>query len=196
MCWSVSAPAGRLSPKSSNSWIREKECKKITNSQKNKSNSYRGNTVWVIGDHRCHRDAKMTMKLTPKETDSVNGRRNRYGYESTSYPWSGILAAQLSNDCYKYPNNKATYTFAQPGRGSGAKCQYQFPDCMRNAAINDLKYLRGGLNRDYYSFKIFPQFWLAKRTRIIHQNQLLMTKFGRILCLTRKMRSKMQPSTG
>ena len=33
----------------------------------------------------------------------------------------------------------------------------------------------------YYSFKIFLRFWLAKITRIIHQNQLLLTKFGRIL---------------
>ena len=41
----------------------------------------------------------------------------------------------------------------------------------------------------YYSFKIFPQFWLAKSTRIIHHNQLLMTRFGRIL-LTRKWRQK------
>ena len=41
-----------------------------------------------------------------------------------------------------------------------------------------------------YSFKIFPQFWLAKSTRIIHHNQLLMTKPGRILCLTRKWRQK------
>ena len=40
----------------------------------------------------------------------------------------------------------------------------------------------------YYSFKIFPRFWLAKRTRIIHHNKLLMTKFGKILCLTRKWR--------
>ena len=38
----------------------------------------------------------------------------------------------------------------------------------------------------YCSFKIFPQFWLAKSTPIIHNNQLLMTKFGRILSLTRK----------
>ena len=29
------------------------------------------------------------------------------------------------------------------------------------------------------SFKIFSQFWLAKSTRTIHHNQLLMTKFGR-----------------
>ena len=42
----------------------------------------------------------------------------------------------------------------------------------------------------YYSFKIFPQLWLAKSTRITHHNQLLMTKFGRILCLTRKWRQK------
>ena len=45
----------------------------------------------------------------------------------------------------------------------------------------------------YYSSKIFPQFWLAKSTRIIHHNQLLMTKFGRILCLTRKWPQKCSP---
>ena len=27
------------------------------------------------------------------------------------------------------------------------------------------------------------RFWLAKSTRFIHHNQLLITKFGRILCL-------------
>ena len=46
------------------------------------------------------------------------------------------------------------------------------------------------INNLYNSFKIFLQFWLAKSTRIIHHNQLLMTKFGRILCLTRKWRQK------
>ena len=35
----------------------------------------------------------------------------------------------------------------------------------------------------YYSFKIFPRFWLAKSTRLIHHNQLLMSKFGRINCV-------------
>ena len=45
-------------------------------------------------------------------------------------------------------------------------------------------------NRDYYSFKIFLRFWLAKRTRLIHHNQLLLTKLGRILCLARKWRQK------
>ena len=43
---------------------------------------------------------------------------------------------------------------------------------------------------NYYSFKIFLQFWLAKSTRIIHHKHLLMTKCGRILCLTRKWRQK------
>ena len=33
----------------------------------------------------------------------------------------------------------------------------------------------------YYSFKIFLRFWMAKITHIIHHNQLLLTKFGRIL---------------
>ena len=47
------------------------------------------------------------------------------------------------------------------------------------------------INIHYYnSFKIFPRFWLAKSTSIIHHNQSLMTKFGRILCLTRKWRQK------
>ena len=33
----------------------------------------------------------------------------------------------------------------------------------------------------YYSFKIFLLFWLAKLTHITHHNQLLLTKFSRIL---------------
>ena len=45
----------------------------------------------------------------------------------------------------------------------------------------------------YYSFKIFPHFWLVKSTHIIHRNQLRMTKFGRMLCLTRKWRQKCSP---
>ena len=45
-------------------------------------------------------------------------------------------------------------------------------------------------NYYYYSFKIFSRFWLAKSTRLIHHNQLLMTKFGRNLTLTRKWRQK------
>ena len=46
------------------------------------------------------------------------------------------------------------------------------------------------IDSSYYSFKIFPRFWLAKSIRLIHHNQLLMTKFGRSLTLTRKWRQK------
>ena len=51
------------------------------------------------------------------------------------------------------------------------------------------KNLRAFFNRvkNYYLFKIFPQFRLAKSTRIIHHNQLLMTEFGRILDVKTKM---------
>ena len=42
----------------------------------------------------------------------------------------------------------------------------------------------------YYSVKIFLRFWLAKSTRIIHHNQLLMTKFGRTLRLRNQWRKK------
>ena len=35
--------------------------------------------------------------------------------------------------------------------------------------------------KDYYSFKIFLRFWLARITCVIHNYQLLFTKFGRIL---------------
>ena len=65
----------------------------------------------------------------------------------------------------------------------------------------DLMQPMPGFNTYYYLFKNFPQFWLAKSTRIIHNNQtLLMTKFGRILCLTRssipaKNQSRSQHST-
>ena len=33
----------------------------------------------------------------------------------------------------------------------------------------------------HYLFKIFLRFWLAKIARIVHHNQLLLTKLGRIL---------------
>ena len=49
-----------------------------------------------------------------------------------------------------------------------------------------IKSIDGWLKHLYYSFKIFPRFRSAKSTRLIHHNQLLMTKFGGILTLTRK----------
>ena len=45
-------------------------------------------------------------------------------------------------------------------------------------------------NFHYYSFKILLRFWLAKSTSIIQLNQLLMTKFGRILRFMNRWRQK------
>ena len=47
---------------------------------------------------------------------------------------------------------------------------------------------------NYYSFKIFPRFWLVKSTRIIHHSQLLLPKFGKNLCHIEAMTSKVQPA--
>ena len=49
-------------------------------------------------------------------------------------------------------------------------------------------------NKVYYSFKIFPRFWLVKTTRIIHHSQLLFTKFGKNLRHTKSMTSKVKPA--
>ena len=48
---------------------------------------------------------------------------------------------------------------------------------------------------NYYSFKIFPRFWLAKSTRIIHHNQLLKTKIiWKNFAFNEPMTSKVQLS--
>ena len=52
----------------------------------------------------------------------------------------------------------------------------------------------GFVIQHYYSFKIFPHFWLVKTTHIIHHNQLLFTKFGKNLCHIESMTSKVQPA--
>ena len=46
---------------------------------------------------------------------------------------------------------------------------------------------------DYYSFKIFPRFWLVKTTRIIHYNQLLLTTFGKNFVILYQWREKCSP---
>ena len=55
-------------------------------------------------------------------------------------------------------------------------------------------FIRRPSNRHYYSFKIFPRFWLVKTTRIIHHNQLLFTKFGKNLRHIESMTSKVKPA--
>ena len=88
----------------------------------------------------------------------------------------------ISNCCYCYQSSL-------PSSGSGKWSDHR-------ASLDVDEYLTGIIIiiiNYYYSLKIFPRFWLAKGTRIIHHNQLLMTKFGKILCLTRKQRSKCSP---
>ena len=52
--------------------------------------------------------------------------------------------------------------------------------------------LNAVLHELYYSFKIFPHFWLVETTRIILHNQLLFTKFGKKLRYIESMTSKVQ----
>ena len=49
------------------------------------------------------------------------------------------------------------------------------------------------INFNYYSFKFFPQFRVAKTTRIIYHTHLLATEFRRILYLTKKCGQKCSP---
>ena len=50
---------------------------------------------------------------------------------------------------------------------------------LDNPLLQPLGYRYWGTHKNYYySFKIFPRFWLFITTRIIHHNQLLLTKLG------------------
>ena len=62
------------------------------------------------------------------------------------------------------------------------------------SAISLLSHWATNNNYYYYSFKIFPRFWLVETTRIIHHNQLLFTKFGKKLRHIESMTSKVQPA--
>ena len=92
---------------------------------------------------------------------------------------------------------KKKYKSRGYARGGGGMLTGQIEPCIRMQSDGVFYWssVSGGLiflvnsstwclKHFYYSFKIFPQFWLARRTCIIHHNQLLMTKFGRILCWT------------
>ena len=64
-------------------------------------------------------------------------------------------------------------------------------EIRKKQAIRDTFHLRDSEFKSfYYSFKIFLSFWLAKSTSIIHLNQLLLTKFGRILRLIDRWQQK------
>ena len=58
--------------------------------------------------------------------------------------------------------------------------------------INSLLYSWSELNIfNYYSFKIYPRFWVDKITRIIHYNQPLLTKFGKNFVILNRWRQKL-----
>lgn len=51
--------------------------------------------------------------------------------------WNDGSTRQRNNNCYNYANNKATNTFAQPGRAAGAMYSSLTCAALRQAAIND-----------------------------------------------------------
>lgn len=56
-------------------------------------------------------------------------------YYTPSY-WNDN-SRQGQNNCYNYANNRATNTFAQPGRATGSQASYMDCALVRQAAIND-----------------------------------------------------------
>ena len=59
--------------------------------------------------------------------------------------------------------------------------------CIVVSALMD-NTLRNLHNSLYYSFKIFPYFWLVKATCITYHNQLLLTKFGKNFLILNRWR--------
>ena len=62
------------------------------------------------------------------------------GGEAPTYDpgyWNGSSARRLTNNCYNYANNKATNTFAQPGRGSGTEITALSCGGVQPASISD-----------------------------------------------------------
>ena len=94
------------------------------------------------------------------------------GYRVIKFTWSYPPQLIKINSYHIFP------------KASCDKSQDMWRSIKKKAINNNLR---------YYSFNMFPRFWLVKSTRTIHHNQLLMTKFGRILCLTRKWRQKCSP---
>ena len=64
-------------------------------------------------------------------------RQKRYAYQFRPAYWNALAFTQHNNNCYNYANNKATNTFAQPGRGSGEVYAVIDDEAVRTAAIND-----------------------------------------------------------
>lgn len=77
------------------------------------------------------------------------------GSDAPSYNpgyWNNNSTTRRSNNCYNYANNRATNTFAQPGRGSGS--QYTAINCSNVGAASQ----RDGLRR-VPSFQASTRGW-------------------------------------
>ena len=103
--------------------------------------------------------------------------------------FSGILTVYFNRKYIRTSYYECLLGISPSGRNPAGEI-FQIIMIKKN---HTLWLLRITLNNNYYLFKIFPQFWLAKSKRRIHHNQLLITKFGRIFCLAMKWRQKCSP---
>ena len=69
------------------------------------------------------------------------------------------------------------------------------PTCWNTFKLLEYHWIVEYINVFYYSFKIFNSFWLVKTTRIIHHNQLLLTKFGKNFIILHRWRQNDIKST-
>lgn len=67
----------------------------------------------------------------------VRGPDTAPKYDPSSDCGGCFVTKQVYNNCYNYGNDVLTNTFAQPGRGTGHKWQYNTCDDVRRAAISD-----------------------------------------------------------
>lgn len=51
--------------------------------------------------------------------------------------WNDLDNIRFGDNCYNYGNNQLTYTFAQPGKASGATAASMAVNLVRQAALND-----------------------------------------------------------
>ena len=152
---------------------------------------------WITSNFPCkwHRTASTASgcKSSPRKIFNWNSSKER----RLKFSGDGIKEDNCEAERTSVSTPKATSSTEQPETCTEAATKYY------NYSVNDNEQLQANMqlthaifNAYYYSFKMFPRFWLAKSTRIIHHNQLLMAKFGRILCLTRKWRQKCSVHAG
>jgi len=106
----------------------------------------------------------------------VVGSDNITAYNPQTDCCGFFIKYQTANNCYDYGNDIVTNTFAQPGRGSGHRWDYDTCDSVKEAAERDgLVWIGTNLptgnppNGHYVSLHIWPStnfHWLRKDTNI------------------------------